>query len=74
VADAFIQIVFPDSPNRTYTYLDETGAMQVGDQFPIDPENGDNRVVTVASLDRGYAGELKSVKPVTIKSLQIPVD
>jgi hypothetical protein len=57
---------------RSYTYTDASAKLQVGDQFEIDPRNQDFRVVTVVSLERGFAGELKAVNPIQVKTNQLP--
>jgi hypothetical protein len=69
MSDAYVQVQFPGEL-RSYTYKDVSGKLQLGDQFELDPDNFDDRIVTVVSLERGYAGLLKQVNPINVKTNQ----
>jgi len=66
---AYVQVQFPET-DKTYTFLDASNKLGIGDQFEYAPERNDFRMVTVVSTDKGFDGNIKSVNPITVKTNQ----
>jgi len=69
---AYVQIQFPET-DKTYTFLDASNKLGIGDQFEYAPEHNDFRMVTVVGTDKGFDGNIKSVNPITVKTNQVPL-